>query len=243
MSGVPAPTFPITKPFAADAIDPDYVTLPIPVPSQTGTLVGAASFDDGFPPATMSDPETEGGVPPFGQDMNGILYMITQYAALAQAGQIVPFNGDAAYELGGYKVGAKVASVSVPGRVWTNWLDGNDVDPDSDSTGWASSDPLRAEDAPLAGTYDDVVLPGPSDFILDVDCSDGDVTYTGFIPQSLGQKLTICHVNGENLINLATLIGSAANHQIRGIADGLTLVQGQTATIQYIDDISKWVFV
>ena len=48
----------------------------IPVPSQISVTPGAASYTDGFPPLTMT-PKASGGVPPFGQDMNGILYAIT----------------------------------------------------------------------------------------------------------------------------------------------------------------------
>ncbi len=240
MSGVPAPVYPIVRPFGSNAVDPDYITLPIPeTPEPT---VGMASFELGFPPATMSDPESAGGVPPFGEDMNGILYMLSQYAALAQAGQIVPWSAAASYEIGGYKIGAKVASVTTPGRVWTNWLDGNEADPDADETGWAADDALYATDAPAAGSYDDVVIPGASDYALDVDTSAGDVSYTGFVPQRSSQRLFISNT-GANLLNLPSLTGSAANNQLRGIAGGLTLISGQTVTLQYIDTLNKWLFV
>lgn len=242
MSGVANPVHPIVEPFGAAALDPTYITLPIPVPTQVGVVVGAASFEDGFPPATMSDPETEGGVPPFGQDMNGILYMISVYCALMQAGQIVPFNADVATAITGYAVGAKVASLTVPGRVWTNILGGNANDPDVTPTGWAASDPLYATTAPAAGTYNNVVLPGASDYAIDVDTAAGDVTHTGFVAQRNGQQVTLSNT-GANLYNLSSLTGSAANNQIRTIAGGITLVQFQTVTIQWFDTLNKWLLV
>lgn len=241
MSGIPAPVYPITEPFGATAVNPADITLPIPVPTQTGILVGAASFDDGFPPATRTDPSA-GGVPPYGQDFNGIMYMVTVYCALMQAGQIVPYDATVAAAIFGYAVGAKIASVATPGRVWTNYLDGNTADPDVDDTGWAAGDPIYATDAPAAGTYNDVVLPGASDYALDVDTAAGNITHTGFIAQRNGQELTISN-SGANLYTVDTLVGSAANNQVRGIPGGITLVQFQSVVIKYIATLNKWLFV
>ena len=50
----------------------------IPVTSQISITPGAASLTDGFPPLTFI-PEGSGGIPPFGQDMNGILKEITAW--------------------------------------------------------------------------------------------------------------------------------------------------------------------
>lgn len=240
MSGVANPQYPITEPFGTAAAVPADITLPIPVPSQVGTLVGAASFEDGFPAATRTDPEA-GGVPPYGQDMNGILYMMSVYCALMQAGQIVPWNEDVATALVGYLIGAKVTSLTVPGRVWTNYLDANEADPDADDTGWAASDPLYATDEPAAGTYNDVVLPGASDYALDVDTAAGDVIHTGFIAQRNGQKLYISNT-GANLYTVDVLTGSAANNQVRG-PTAISIVQNQTLTLQYFATLNKWLFV
>lgn len=241
MSGIPAPQYPIVEPFGAAAVNPADITLPIPVPSQVGILVGAASFEDGFPPATRTDPEA-GGEAPFGQDFNGILYMLSVYAATMQAGQLVPFDAAAAAAFTGYIVGAKVRSISDPGRIWTNLLDANTTDPDADDTNWAANDPLYATDAPTAGTHNNVVLPGGSDFALDVDTTAGNVTYTGFIARRNGQRLIISNT-GANLLTLDSLTGSAANNQLRGIPGGITLVSGQTVTLEYVATLNKWLFV
>lgn len=239
MSGVTVPQYPILELFGATAVNPDDITLPIP--DTAPLLVGAASFDDGFPAATRTDPEA-GGVAPYGQDMNGILYMLSAYCLLLQAGQIVEFDADAVTAFTGYAIGAKVASVTTPGRVWTNWLNGNTNDPDSVATGWASDDPLYATSAPAAGTYNDVVIPGASDYALDVDTTAGAVTHTGFIPQRNGQRLFLSNT-GANLYNLSNLTGSAAAHQIRTIAGGQSLLSGQSATLEYVAVLNKWLFV
>lgn len=245
MSGVTTPTNPILRPFGNAALgpsDPGGAVLPIPVASQIGVLPGAASFTDGFPPATMVDPEADGGVPPFGQDMNGLLYMITAYCAMLQAGQLVNWNDTAQTAFGGYAIGAQVASIAAPGRVWTNWVDGNPNDPDVDPTGWAANDPQLATLSPTAGTYHDVVLPGVGDYALDIDTTDGNVDYGGFVAQRNGQKLFISNT-GPNLVQiLANSGGDAADNRVRAPSD-LAIVQNQTLTIQYFTALSRWLLI
>lgn len=246
MSGAPVPTNIITRPFgwAAAALDPTApggATLPIPEDSQVSVTLGAASFEDGFPAATMVDPEADGGVPPFGQDVTGILYMITAYIALLQAGQRVPFNTTAAAVFAGYAVGAEVASTT-PGRVWMNALDGNATDPDADAENWAANDPLYAQLAPPAGQMNDVVLPGASDFAIDIDTAAGPVDVTGFVARRNGQKIFVSCV-GPNLLQiLADNVASAAANRIRAATD-LALVQSQTLTLQWNSGPDRWLLV
>ena len=78
----------------------------IPVASQIGTNDGAASYTDGFPPATMT-PKSAGGIPPDGRDENGILYDVSSHIVWLNAGGIYTFSPDIA-AAGGYPVGAIV---------------------------------------------------------------------------------------------------------------------------------------
>lgn len=247
MSGVPVPANIVVKPFAALAIalpptDPGGVTLPVPIPDQTGITPGRASFDTGFGPQNMVDITSMGGVPPFGQDMNGILYTLSAYTLLQQAGQIVRFNATAAAAFTGYAVGARVASATVPGRVWVNYLDGNTNDPDAVTTGWAALDPLTSASAPAAGTINNLVLPGASDFALDIDTSAGDVDITGFVAQRNGQRLYLSNTGANLLQAMANNGGSAAANQVRAATD-LGIVQNQTLTIQYFSGLLRWLLV
>ena len=82
-----------------------YITEPIPVASQIGITPGAASFTDGFPPLTMTE-LSAGGIPPFGQDVNGILYMLSAHAAWISAGAPYKYSSAQATAIGGYPVGA-----------------------------------------------------------------------------------------------------------------------------------------
>jgi hypothetical protein len=105
---------------------------PIPVDSQIGINPGFASLNDGFPPLTMT-PIAAGGVPPFGQDMNGILQQITQVQQWQQAGGGWQFDADFAPIIGGYAQGAVLYSKVVLGRQWISTVDNNVTDPDSAS--------------------------------------------------------------------------------------------------------------
>ena len=81
----------------------------IPVASQIATNPGQASFTDGFPPATRT-PLAAGGVPPSGQDMNGILNQITSILQWQSAGGEFPYDATFAAAIGGYPAGAIVMS-------------------------------------------------------------------------------------------------------------------------------------
>ena len=106
----------------------------IPVPSQISVTPGAASYTDGFPPLTMT-PKASGGVPPFGQDMNGILYAITQAVQYSQAGGTFSYDSTYASAVGGYPAGAVVMATDYSG-FWINTTANNTSDPEALGAGW-----------------------------------------------------------------------------------------------------------
>lgn len=122
-------------PWADTAVAP-YVRT-IPVPSQQGTQAGAASFTDGFPPANFLAIGA-GGVPPFGEDFNGILKVVTEWLQWMQAGGAVPFDSTFQGLVGGYPLGALVPSASsaTTGLYWFSTVDGNTTNPDLGGAGW-----------------------------------------------------------------------------------------------------------
>jgi hypothetical protein len=135
MAGIVTPPV-IVEPFAVNAA-PANITLPIPVASQIGTTPGAASYNDGFPPDTMI-PVVAGGIPPFGQDFNGILYTVTASIAAMQAGQPWLYNTTIVAAIGGYPVGTILANADGSG-LWINTIAANVTDPDgSNPSGWVS---------------------------------------------------------------------------------------------------------
>lgn len=132
MSGAPKPPV-IPEPFANDA-DPLYITT---IPDTTG-VAGRASYSLGFPPLTMQ-PVAGGGKPPFGQDVNGILFALSSHDFYVQAGQLFLWDTNVAAAIGGYAVGTILGSTDGK-TVWFNTTDANSTNPDDAGTaaGWVS---------------------------------------------------------------------------------------------------------
>ncbi len=124
----------ISVPWGVSAANPTYINLPIPVPDQTGTTVNAASFTTGFPPSTMT-PEVSGGLPFFGQDMNGILWMISAYCANFAAGALSKYSATLSTAISGYPLGAVLVNTTGNG-IWISQVDGNVTNPDAGGAGW-----------------------------------------------------------------------------------------------------------
>lgn len=210
-------------------------TNPIPATSQIGVTPGRASLPTGFVPLNLT-PLASGGIPPFGTDMNGILYAITQHLVALQAGQPYNYNATLSTALTGYAVGAIVASASVAGRYFYNTTAGNTNDPDVTPTNWIQFTPVAASAtglqtaAPAAGTFNDVAL-NPGVGFLDVTPT-GAALYTGFSGGVDGQILVVSNLAASQTLTLRSLVLSAAGNQLRLAAD-LTLLARQSQTFRY----------
>lgn len=110
----------------------------IPTASQIAITPGAASLTDGFPPLTRT-PISAGGVPPFGLDMNGILYLATAINQWDNAGAGYVWDGTFASNIGGYPQGARVLRSDGTGY-WLNTVDNNTNNPEASTAtaaaGW-----------------------------------------------------------------------------------------------------------
>lgn len=209
-------------------------TVPLPVASQITVLNGAASLADGFPALTMTDP---GGTPPFGIDINGILFIVSSWAAFLAAGQYPAYDATLQTAMGGYAKGAKIAQATNPYTTWTSLVDANMADPDTGGAGWISSVPLYSA-AALTGT-NDVVLPGPSDYVINVATA---TTFTGFVAQRDGQKVTLLFTGSSGLLELTPNATSAAANQISA-SGTLGCNKFDTLVIQYSTGFGKWLVV
>ncbi len=154
MSGQPVPPE-ITQAFGVDATGP-YITTPIP---DSPGDPGRASFSEGFPPVTMT-PVVAGGIPPFGQDVNGILNMVSSHCAALNAGQLYKYSATVSAAMGGYLQGAILAMTDGTGY-WLNITDGNTTDPDAGGAGWTAI--YRYGYATLSGLTGGTVTPAMSD--------------------------------------------------------------------------------
>lgn len=110
----------------------------IPQASQIGITDGAASLTDGFPPLNFL-PIGAGGVPPFGQDFNGLLKQVTQWTQWANAGGLARFDATFAAAVGGYPQGALITAANGLG-LWYCLVDNNLNNPDTSlnplASGW-----------------------------------------------------------------------------------------------------------
>lgn len=101
------------------------------IPLNADRVNGRAGYDEGFPPINMTA-VSAGGIPPYGQDMNGILYDLSAAIQYAQSGVAFPFNQDFATAIGGYEIGAIVSDASNKSLLWINGTASNTTFP----TGW-----------------------------------------------------------------------------------------------------------
>ena len=108
---------------------------PIPVPSQIGVQNGAASFTDGFPPLTFL-PSGAGGVPPFGQDFNGIFNILSLWTKWYNAGGPIFYDATFQSNVGGYPRGSIVQSTVTTGLLWISLVDNNASNPDAGGANW-----------------------------------------------------------------------------------------------------------
>lgn len=131
----------------------------IPVASQIGITPGLASFTDGFPPLTMT-PLAAGGIPPRGQDFNGILNFLSNAVRWVQAGGRYPYDAAFSTAVGGYPKGAVLAAASGKGS-WLNVADNNTTNPDADGANWVSLGDGIATTAQAQGLTDDLALLTP----------------------------------------------------------------------------------
>lgn len=131
----------------------------IPVASQIGVTPGLASFTDGFPPLTMT-PLAAGGIPPRGQDFNGILNFLSNAVRWVQAGGRYPYDSAFSTAVGGYPKGAVLAAASGNGS-WLNVADNNTTNPDTSGANWVSLGAGIATTAQAQGLTDDLALLTP----------------------------------------------------------------------------------
>ena len=128
---MPAPTPPTLLEAIASAAGPSFITNPMPN-SPTGT--NAASIAGGFPPITMTN-EQAGGEPPLGQDMNGLMFLVSSHTLYVESGQLYLYNSALSTAIGGYVLGTILGMADGTG-IWMSVANDNTSNPDTGGAGW-----------------------------------------------------------------------------------------------------------
>lgn len=252
MAGQPDPPD-LAEPFALNApsctqASPVAGGKTFPYPVASSAVSGGASLSTGYGPLNMTIIEN-GGVPPFGIDENGILYLISSVAAAAGAGQLALYSATLSAAMGGYRQGALLTKADRSG-FWFNLTDGNTSNPDTGGSGWIDYVPggvdyMAANIA--AGTTNNWSPTGFNASIgfLDVNPNAGAATLTGLNSSGAinGQTITMSNVNATNSLTLSKLdAGSAAANQFRAFSN-FTLLPNQSVQLRYSSGVSLWILV
>lgn len=104
------------------------------IPNTSSSTPGAASLETGFPPLNFESTDA-GGIPPFGQDFNGILKWITQWIMWQQSGGLPGYDAAQSAAIGGYFLGATLISADGT-HWWRSTVENNVTDPDTGGAGW-----------------------------------------------------------------------------------------------------------
>lgn len=184
-TAIPA-KFPI--PFANGA-GSGYVRT-IPQASQTLITPGAASLTDGFPPLNFIS-EGAGGIPPFGQDVNGILKEITAWIQWMNAEGPVGYDSVFSAAIGGYPKGAILTSAA-GGSWWLSTTENNVTDPDTGGAGW------------LYLSYGQTHAGNPNGAVAGVAAANGALA-SSLLWDTTNLVLWVCTTTGTNLTAAWTL--------------------------------------
>lgn len=126
-----SPPVKITVPFATGG-------LKNAIPANANPTDGHAGYDVGFPAINMT-PKIAGGIPPFGQDFNGIFFEVSTAIQFLEAGGSFPFDSAFATAVGGYPIGAVVSRTDSTG-LWRNTVANNTTNPETFGAGWQPED-------------------------------------------------------------------------------------------------------
>jgi hypothetical protein len=201
-----AATPPVLPQPIASSAGGSFITSPMPA-SPPASPANAASVSNGFPPDTMQ-PILGGGLPPFGQDMNGFLFLISSHTMYLQCGQLYPFNATLAADIGGYLAGTVLGMTDGTG-MWLNLTNGNTTNPDTGGAGWV---PLTAYGfTNLTGLTGGNVTPTANQSKYPVIVLNGALTsnLTILMPQNVQEWLIVNNTTGAFTTTVKTAAGGS----------------------------------
>lgn len=192
----------IQTPFALNAGSSFAATIP-----QSTLTPGVASWTVGFPPTTFT-PVASGGLPPRGQDMNGVLLAMSAWLQWLNAGGgIEVYDATFSTAIGGYPAGAVLQSTT-GNYLWISTAENNTTDPDAPGTGWQQ---LTIKITPYAGN--------PNGNVAGVSGGANGLS-PSFIWDSVHNQLFVCTVTGNAASAVWTSVSASGSVTWAGSAGG-----------------------
>ena len=189
----------ITVPFANGASDKTY---PIPI---TTVTAGQVSWTAGYPLLTRT-PLSSGGIPPDGNNENGIFYTLSTIDQWSNAGAFYPYDPAFSSAVNGYPAGSIILNSETTG-FWYNTTDNNTTNPESSGMGWVPFCPTGI--MTVAMTSSNVTLT-PVQASNNIIIISGTLTANLFLifPNSTGQWMVINNTVGNFSITCKTASGT-----------------------------------
>jgi len=106
---------------------------------------GKACYDKGFGLLNFT-PKTSGGIPPWGADMNGLLFEQSNVIKFLNSGGTFLYDATFQTAISGYPIGAVLRKANLSG-LWICTADANMTNPDTGGAGWAQISPDWYADA------------------------------------------------------------------------------------------------
>ena len=205
-----------------------------PIPAASDPVTGKAGYDQGFTAINMT-PRTAGGIPPYGQDMNGIFFDISTALQFLEAGGSFPYSSAFATAVGGYPLGALVSRTDGSG-LWRNTVANNTTDPEAFGAGWQPED---AGNTAITMTNANVTLTA-------LQAARSIITITGALTASLNlifptykkQWLVVNNCTGAFSVTCKTASGSgvaiATGASLQVYGDGANIAGALTSSLPIV---------
>lgn len=200
--------------------------------SLIGVTDGAASFPDGFPPLTMTDPSA-GGLFPDGRDFNGTFYALSAVQRFQQAGGYPQFDSSFATAVGGYPLYSVLQAADGTG-LWVSQANSNSNNPDTGGANWLPLLFIGSASQAMAGanvTLTALQAAKPIIFVTGTLSANVNLVF----PAQTNQWLVVNNTSGAFTLSAKTASGTATALQAGSnylYGDGTNILNTQMLTTQ-----------
>ncbi|WP_053215291.1 pyocin knob domain-containing protein, partial [Yersinia nurmii] len=177
----------------------------------------SASYEKGFPPITMVL-KAAGGLPPKGQDMNQILYELSNLLRWFSAGALNTFDADFNEGIGGYPKGAVILGNDAE-TIFINRLNGNKSNPNTTPTNWFN---LSTGYLKTASNLSEIATAGPASVAAAV-ANLGLTETAAAAADALKKSANLSDLNSKSIARTNLGLGDAAQKTVTTSPQDITL--------------------